>query len=153
MSLAARAWARMLFVAAVVLALDVAAKAAVRDSLVPGEERDLVLGFDLTRVTNDGIAFGLFGDTGALVILVTVVALGAVLAWFALAAPRPGLWLGVGLLLGGAAGNLLDRLGDERVTDFLDPPLWPAFNVADVAITAGVAVLVLIALAPAAETP
>jgi signal peptidase II len=56
------------------------------------------------------------------------------------------LWLGVGLLAGGALGNLVDRLSDGGVTDFIDPPLWPAFNVADIAITAGVVVIALTAL-------
>jgi signal peptidase II len=48
------------------------------------------------------------------------------------------------LLTGGALGNLLDRVRADEVTDFLDPPLWPAFNVADIAITVGILVLVLI---------
>jgi signal peptidase II len=143
----------MLGVAAVVLALDQAAKLAVRASLEPGERHELMLGFDLTRVTNDGIAFGLLGDGGALVVAVTAVALLAVLAWFALAPERGVLWLGVGLLLGGALGNLVDRIGDGAVTDFVDPPAWPAFNLADVAITAGVVALVLAALAAPEEEP
>jgi signal peptidase II len=141
----------MLAVAAAVLALDQAAKVAIRDALEPGERRDLVLGFDLTRVTNDGIAFGLLEDGGALVLVVTGVALMAVLAWFATAPLRSRLWLGVGLLLGGALGNLLDRITESGVTDFIDPPLWPAFNVADIAITAGVVVLALSALGPERE--
>ena len=58
----------------------------------------------------------------------------------------PWLWLGVGLLAGGAIGNLVDRIRDGAVTDFIDPPLWPAFNLADVAITAGVVVIALTAL-------
>jgi signal peptidase II len=99
----------------------------------------------LVNVTNEGIAFGFLGDGGDLVMVVTLVALGLVLAWFALAPPRPGLWIAVGLLVGGALGNLVDRLRNDGVTDFLDPPLWPAFNLADVAITAGVVVLIWIA--------
>jgi signal peptidase II len=59
------------------------------------------------------------------------------------------MWAGVGLLVGGALGNLIDRIRIDAVTDFIDPPLWPAFNVADVAITAGVVVLALAALSPA----
>jgi len=61
--------------------------------------------------------------------------------YFALHSTRPLLWLATGLLLGGALGNLLDRLRDDAVTDFIDLPLWPAFNLADVSITAGVLVL------------
>ena len=66
---------------------------------------------------------------------------------------RPELWLGVGLLVGGAIGNLIDRLRLDAVTDFLDPPLWPAFNVADVSITLGVIVVALAALAPRDPEP
>jgi signal peptidase II len=142
----------MLSVAGAVLVLDQATKLAVRGSLEPGERRDLILGVDLTRVTNDGIAFGLFDDADALVLVVTAVALIAVAGWFALAPQRAGLWAGVGLLVGGAVGNLVDRVDGSGVTDFIDPPLWPAFNVADVAITAGVAALALVALSPPPES-
>ena len=83
----------------------------------------------------------------------TAVALGLIVGWFAFDTTRPWLWLGVGLLTGGALGNLADRIRDGAVTDFLDPPLWPAFNVADVAITVGVIVIALSALAPARPEP
>ena len=74
---------------------------------------------------------------------VTIVALALVLVWFALDPRRPGLWLSVGLLAGGALGNLADRVRADAVTDFIDFPLWPAFNLADVAITLGALGLVL----------
>jgi signal peptidase II len=138
----------MLAIAAVVLAADLVAKGLVTSSLQPGERHHLFLGFDLARVRNEGIAFGILDDGGGLVIAVTAVALVAVILWFASAPTRPGLWLGVGLLLGGALGNLVDRIAGGGVTDFIDPPLWPAFNLADIAITAGVVVLVTAALAP-----
>jgi signal peptidase II len=143
---AARGWARVLFVAGIVVMLDQATKAIVSDSLAPGERVSLVLGIDLAHVTNRGIAFGLFGDGGDAVLVVTAAALAVVLAWFARDPGRPGLWLAVGLLVGGALGNLADRVREDAVTDFIDPPLWPAFNVADIAITAGALVLVLSAL-------
>jgi signal peptidase II len=139
----------MLSVAAVVVALDQIAKAIVRASLEPGERVDVALGFDISRVTNSGIAFGLLDDSSeTLVVAITVAGLALVTGWFALASTRPGLWLGIGLLVGGALGNLVDRVRSDGVTDYLDPPLWPAFNLADVAITAGVAVIVLLALSP-----
>jgi signal peptidase II len=56
------------------------------------------------------------------------------------------MWLAVGLLAGGALGNLADRVRADAVTDYLDPPLWPAFNLADVAITVGALALVLASL-------
>jgi signal peptidase II len=142
-----RDWARALALIVAVVALDQATKALLEAQIDPGEHRDLVLGFELVNVTNEGIAFGFLGDGGSLVLVVTLVALVLLLTWFALAAPRPGFWIAVGLLVGGALGNLVDRVTDNGVTDFLDPPLWPAFNIADVAITAGVVVLILMAFA------
>jgi len=138
-----RSWAGALVVAAIVVAVDQASKAAVKASLEPGERVSLALGIDLVEVSNRGIAFGLLGDGGALVLAITIAALAAMLAWFAAAPSRPGMWLAVGLLSGGALGNLADRARQDAVTDFLDPPLWPAFNLADVAITLGAVALVL----------
>ena len=142
-----RDWARALALIVVVVALDQLAKAVLEAEIESGEHVDLVLGFELVNVKNEGIAFGFLGDGGDLVLVVTLVALALVLVWFALAPPRPGLWIAVGLLVGGALGNLVDRVRDDGVTDFLDPPLWPAFNLADVAITAGVVVLIALAFA------
>ena len=150
MSPRARNWLRMLAVGVVVIAVDQLIKGLVRGSLAPGERTDLALGIDLTRVMNSGIAFGLFSNGGdALVVAFTALALSLILGWFTLDTLRPGLWLGVGLLIGGALGNLTDRVFDGAVTDFIDPPVWPAFNVVDIAITAGVFVIALSAMTPA----
>jgi signal peptidase II len=144
LSAAARAWVRALALAALVVVLDQVTKAIAADSLGPGESVDLVLGFELVDVRNTGIAFGLLADGQALVITVTVAALALILAYFALNPSRPGLWIAVGILIGGAVGNLADRLSNDEVIDFIDPPLWPAFNVADIAIVAGIALIVLV---------
>jgi signal peptidase II len=144
----------MLAVAALVVALDQGAKAAIVGSMELGERTDLALGFDLTRVMNSGIAFGLFSDgSDAAMLAFTGAALALIVGWFAFDTTRPLLWLGVGLLSGGAIGNLIDRITEGAVTDFIDPPLWPAFNVADIAITAGVFVIAISALASPAEQP
>ena len=75
-------------------------------------------------------------------LVIAALAFAALLAIFLLSAERPGLWLPIGLLAGGALGNLIDRIREGFVTDFIDPPRWPAFNVADVEITLGVVLLV-----------
>jgi signal peptidase II len=151
-----RVWARLLVVCGLVVVADQAAKAAIAATMAPGERTDLAFGFEISRVTNSGIAFGLLNEgSAALVLAITVGALALVVAWFAFDPGRPWMWLGVGLLTGGALGNLADRVRDGGVTDFLDPPLWPAFNLADVSITVGVVVIALAALAaprPEAET-
>ena len=137
-------------VAAVVFILDVASKQIVR-ALVSAESPVRILPFfRLVLVENPGAAFGLFADSGAPArILLTVVSVGvsggiAVYLWFA----RPPLReaLGCALVLGGAAGNLCDRILRGKVTDFLDFHIqqwhYPAFNVADSAIVVGAILLV-----------
>jgi signal peptidase II len=144
----ADAWLWGLGVCVLVVVVDQVAKAAIRSGLSPHQVDDLPLGFQLVRVANHGVAFGFLGGGGALVVAVTIAALVFVIGWFARDPLRPWLWLAVGLIAGGALGNLADRISDGAVTDFIDPPLWPAFNLADVAITVGAVALVLIALTP-----
>jgi signal peptidase II len=144
----ADAWRWALALCGLIVAADQGAKAAVVANLAPGHTSDLPLGFQLARVENHGVAFGFLGGGGAAVVAITVVALACVLVWFALDPQRPWLWLAAGLIAGGALGNLADRARTGAVTDFFDPPLWPAFNIADVAITVGAVVLVAIVLTP-----
>ena len=137
-------WARAGVVLAVVLAADQLTK-RLADAAVPrGGRESLALGVDLVNVRNRGVAFGVLADGGALVSVVVVVALLALLAFFARNARRPLVWLPTGLLLGGALGNLVDRFRWGYVVDFVDVRVWPyVFNVADAAITVGVALLLL----------
>jgi signal peptidase II len=137
-------WARAGAVVAVVVALDQATKALVRSSIAPGEERELLPFVDLVHVHNRGVAFGFLGGGGTPVLIVTALALALLVGFFATRTDRGLLWLPTGLLLGGAFGNLLDRVRLGHVTDFVHLPHWPAFNVADVCITGGVVVLVLV---------
>jgi signal peptidase II len=136
-------WARALIVIGAVVALDQLTKALVRAGLQRGERRDLVLGIDLVHVRNRGIAFGLFIEHGPLLTVLTFAALGLLVAYFAVHPGRPLLWLATGMMLGGAIGNLIDRVRFGAVTDFIDLPWWPAFNLADTAITLGVLTLLM----------
>ena len=140
--------ARALAVCIAVIAADQVSKAVVRSSLATGHHTGSFLGFRIAHAKNTGVAFGFLGGGGALVIAVTVLALGLVLVWFWQSPDRPGLWLAAGLIAGGALGNLIDRVRLGSVTDFIDPPLWPTFNVADMAITIGAVIIVLVTLAP-----
>jgi len=139
-------WA--LAVCGLVVAADQGAKAAVVANLAPHRATGLPLGFQFARVANHGVAFGFLGGGGPVVVAVTIAALAFVLVWFALEPQRPWLWLAVGLIAGGALGNLADRARTGAVIDFIDPPLWPAFNLADVAITLGALALVVIVITP-----
>jgi signal peptidase II len=127
-----------------VVALDQGTK-ALATSLVDRGDRVEVLPFlAFENVRNKGVAFGLGGDISAVLIGVTIVALVGLLVFLA-ARGESGwaVWLPAALLLGGALGNLADRVRGGAVIDFIDLPLWPTFNLADVAITLGVILLLL----------
>jgi signal peptidase II len=138
------AWARAGLVFACVLIADQVVKALVTSALRRGDVRDVVAGVKLVNVRNSGVAFGQLQDGGAIVAAVIAVAVLALLVYFARNGSRPWIWLPTGLVLGGAVGNVVDRLREGAVVDFLKLPHWPAFNVADSAITVGVIVLLLV---------
>jgi signal peptidase II len=140
----ARGWALAALVAAAVLAADQLTKALVRSNLHVGERRDVVAFLDLLRTNNEGVAFGALGGGGILVALVVGIAVLALLVYFARHASKPLAWLPTGMLIGGAAGNIVDRIRDGAVTDFVKLPHWPAFNLADISITLGVVALLVV---------
>jgi signal peptidase II len=140
--------ARAAAVAVATVAADQLAKALVRTTVDRGDAVDLVLGIQIVNVRNRGIAFGMFSGGGPLLVLFAGAALVALLVFFARHRDRPLVWLPTGLLIGGAAGNLIDRAREGAVTDFIDFPLWPAFNVADSAITLGVLTLLYVLEGP-----
>ncbi|HEY5816764.1 MAG TPA: signal peptidase II [Solirubrobacterales bacterium] len=138
-----RPWALAAALCAFVVGLDPAAKALVEAELVAGEQVDVLGPLSLTLTHNRGIAFGLADGGGVVLIALTVAALVFVGVLFARDPARRGMWIAVGLLVGGALGNLVDRVRAGEVTDYIDVLSWPPFNLADVAITIGVVVLAL----------
>lgn len=135
-------WAALLAVALAAMVADQLTKQIVGRTLVLGESVDIVGPFSIHHVQNSGIAFGLFASRTALVIGVTGVAVGLMLWFFAHSGKRhPVLPVALGLVLGGSVANLVDRMRLGHVTDFLDLVAWPAFNLADVFIVVGVALL------------
>lgn len=138
-------WLRAAGVAAVVVAADQIAKAAVRSSIAQGEERRFLPGVQLVNTRNHGVAFGLDVGGAAGVTVLIGLALLVLLVYFARHLREPLIWLPTGMLVGGAVGNVLDRLRAGSVTDFVKLPLgWPAFNLADVSITLGILALYLV---------
>ena len=127
--------------AGVVVALDQGTKQLVVANIERGEQVDIFFGLDLTNTRNTGVAFGAFEGAGLLVAILIGLSLALLVGYFALHRDMPLLWLPVGLLLGGALGNLADRTRDGAVIDFIDPVAWPAFNPADACIVIGVAML------------
>jgi signal peptidase II len=150
---AARAWCLAGALCGLVVAADQAAKAAIDAHLVLGQKVEVLGPLHLTLSHNDGVAFGLAGGAGTGLVLVTLVALGVVGYLFSRKPTRPGMWLAVGLISGGALGNLADRIRADAVTDFIELPAWPPFNLADMAITVGVLVLVYLFLRDAEPEP
>lgn len=144
-------WWRFGVLAALVLVADQITKLIIRGTLEPRERIDVFPGFEISRVANEGIAFGLFPGRQAIVAVLTVLALCAIaVALAGLVARNATVAVGAGLLVGGSLGNLIDRLVHGAVTDFLDFSRWPAFNVADCGITIG-AVLIVVGLMADAE--
>lgn len=143
MSASRRAWLRAGGLGLLVIALDQAAKALIEADLVPGEHVAVLGPIELTLAHNSGVAFGLASGGGFALVALTLIALCFVGVLFTRNPTRPGMWIAVGLLAGGALGNLIDRVRADAVTDYVDVLSWPPFNLADVAITLGVVVLAL----------
>jgi len=143
-----------LWIALAVVVLDQIVKAIVRREIALNESITVIPGFfDLTRVHNTGTAFGFMNSTDFpfKTVILACIAIGALAALAMYAATLPAdQWLariGLALILGGAAGNLIDRVTEGYVVDFVDLywsgwHFW-AFNVADAAITVGVALMIL----------
>lgn len=127
-----------------VVALDQGSKAIATSLVDPGDRVEVLPFLAFENVRNKGVAFGLGGDISAALIAGTIVLLVGLLVFMAFRGDGGWLvWLPAALLLGGALGNLADRVRDGAVTDFIDLPLWPTFNLADVAIVVGVLLLLL----------
>lgn len=127
--------------AGVVVAIDQATKQLAASNIERGDQVDVFFGLDLTNTRNTGVAFGALEGAGLLVAVLIGVSLTALIVYFLVHRDMPLLWLPVGLLLGGALGNLADRAREGAVIDFIDPVAWPAFNLADACIVVGVLML------------
>ena len=129
-------------IAATILILDQFTKSLIRANLPLGASFPQDGWVRLTHVANTGAAFGLFPDQSLFLLVTTLVGVTAIVLYY-LYPPlnTPVLTLSLGLQLGGALGNLIDRLRLGYVTDFVDFRVWPVFNVADSSIVVGVAIL------------
>ena len=145
-SLAARMqqWSGLLAIALAALAGDQLTKHIVSSNLALDAEHHVVGPLSIHHVQNSGIAFGLFASATPIVTVLTAIAVGWMLFFFARSGSRhPVLPIALGLLIGGSASNLTDRIRLGHVTDFIDLRFWPAFNLADSFIVIGVGILLL----------
>lgn len=131
---------------AAVCAIDQLIKAFVVAYQSPGDSFRIFPGVRVTHVRNTGAAFGLFAGSGQVVFWVALGVVALALLWFFRSHGTGGSWyyLGIGLIVGGAVGNLLDRVFRGTVVDYVDLGWWPVFNLADVAIVSGVLSLLLL---------
>jgi signal peptidase II len=135
--------------AAAAILVDQIAKAFVVAYVEPGRSITLIPHvLSLTHSTNSGAAFGLFKGSGQIVFLAALVVVVLTFAWFFAFRKKQSIWsfVGLGLIIGGALGNLIDRVArhNHQVVDLFDLGWWPVFNVADVAIVAGVIIVVVV---------
>lgn len=139
-----RAAARAAVVALLVVALDQLTKHTLGTWIRRGQVRHVIPGLELVHERNSGVAFSVLSGTGVVVYVVIAIALATLVALLMLRPDRRLLWLPTGLFVGGAIGNLIDRVAFGSVIDFIQLPHWPAFNLADTCITAGVVILVFV---------
>jgi signal peptidase II len=146
-------WGFFLGLALAIVVVDQATKALVTSSLRPGESRPIL--DDLVRIVfsqNSGALFGLFKDNAAMFGIVSLVVIGLIVVYHGRSGGSVYMAVTLGLLLGGAVGNMLDRLRLGYVVDFVDGGIgsvrWYTFNVADAAISTAILLLFVAALRP-----
>ena len=147
-------WGLFIGIAIAVIVLDQLAKSWLVANVQPGEAIEIVGDYlRLIHGRNDGGLFGLFGGSAAVLAIASLGVIGLIVAYHARAKPSLVLTIALGLLLGGAIGNLLDRIRYGYVVDFVDAGIgtlrFYTFNVADSAITIAILLLILLALFPA----
>jgi signal peptidase II len=151
-------WVLFVGLAVAIVVVDQATKALVTGALQPGESRQ-ILG-DFVRIVfsqNSGALFGLFKDNAAMFGIVSLVVIGLIVAYHGRTAGSTYMTVTLGLLLGGAIGNMLDRLRLGYVVDFVDGGIgnirWYTFNVADAAISLAILLLFAAAVRPSIAEP
>jgi len=151
-------WPIFLGLAVLVVVVDQLTKSWIAATLAPGASMSVV-GDSLRLINgqNNGALFGLFRDNAAIFGLISIVVVGLIVAYHARAGRNPYLSVALGLLLGGALGNMTDRLRLGYVVDFVDAGIgslrWYTFNVADAAISCAILMLILLAVRPSLGDP
>jgi signal peptidase II len=135
---------RALVVAAIVAAADLLTKWAAFGGGEDGVTRTFIPGVEIDPTRNEGVAFSMLEGQTFLIFGLITIAIVLLTGFYLRHRDRPGLWLAIGLMLGGAAGNAIDRVTLGYVRDFISIGSWPTFNVADVSLAAGVLTLLVV---------
>lgn len=140
----------LILIASVVVILDQITKYLVRNSMYLGQSIPLIQDiFHITHVQNPGAAFGILAyRTGFFILIGVLVVFFIFYFWKQVGEGKLLLKFALSLQLGGAIGNLVDRIYFGQVTDFFDFRVFPVFNIADIAISVGVALLMLEIILP-----
>ncbi len=141
-SLRRDAW--FFLIAAAVLTLDQTTKVIIRSWLNRGEAwPDHDMFFNIVNVSNSGAAFGILQGQTLFLVITSLVGVAAIALYYFFPPLEHGLLrTALALQLGGAAGNMIDRVRSGEVTDFINFSFWPAFNVADASISIGVVTII-----------
>ena len=136
-------WSVLVVFIGVAVGLDLLTKSIAEHHLVLGETRKILPFLYLQRTANNGVAFGLLGGRGPVIIVANVIAIAVVLFYVVMEKRALVAGIGGGLIIGGSLGNIVQRIAYGVVTDYLKFPHWPNFNLADVFIVLGIAVIFL----------
>lgn len=135
---------RALIVAAIVAAVDLLTKWAAFSGGEDGVTPTIFPGVEVDPTRNEGVAFSMLEGRTFLIFGLITIAIVLLTGFYLRHRDRPGLWLAIGLMLGGAVGNAIDRLSLGYVRDFISVGSWPTFNFADVSLAAGVVTLLVV---------
>ena len=136
----------LLMIILVLLAADQLTKIAVRAFLEPEQSFRVLVFFSIVRIQNPGIAFGMLGNYGGLIIFISIMVVLILVVAILASRDDAQLFWPLALLIAGSSGNLIDRLVLKSVTDFIRFPRWPAFNLADIFVVVGVLLLIRVLL-------
>lgn len=134
----------LILISSCIMALDQFTKFLVQSRMNFGSSIVVIKGLlDISYVTNDGAAFGLFRGWNPIFIMVTFIAIVFIFVYYRQF--KDDLWMRIalGFLLGGAVGNLIDRIRINQVIDFINFRWWPSFNVADISVCIGAGMLLI----------
>jgi signal peptidase II len=130
-------------IALLIIALDQVSKYFIKENMTTGQSIPGEGFFRITYSTNEGMVFGLFANQTFLITLTAIVGIAAIIIYsrYPIFNQVP-VRVALGLMLGGAVGNLIDRIRLGEVIDFIDVGAWPVFNLADSAVVVGVVLII-----------
>lgn len=136
--------APFIYISIPVILIDQITKRIIEKNIAQGFRINVIKGIlDISHVTNDGAAFGILRGWNWGFVIIALVAIGFIFFYYKRFQEDTWMRVSLGFLLGGAIGNLIDRVRIGHVTDFIDFRFWPAFNLADLSVSIGAFILII----------